>query len=328
MKKLNHFIIFLFFTSIAFSQEKNVKDEIKFDKQQFLKNISENACKCIDSISTFDKTKDSISLEIHSCIDKQVGAYQMGVKIADIKDLEADATDENGKKNVTISFELNKNSKEYKGYYYQIESYLMDNCNTIKKKINVNDKIGEKSFSNNEESLKYYNLGLDESKKENYEKAIEYFKKAIVFDSQFAFAYDNIGICYRKLNRYDEAIDAYEKSLKIDPNGLMPLQNIGIAYIYKKDYKKGVKAYERLAKVDPKNPEVYYGIGNIYALYLFDYEKALDNLCQAYNIYVDQKSPYRTDAEKLINVVYSEMKKQGKESVFKEILKKYHISME
>lgn len=320
----------IFFTSIAavsFSQETSDSEkEIKFDNKKFLKELSENACQCIDSISTDNKTADIISSEINSCIDKEVGAYQMGTKIASIGNLENAKEGEDGKKSVDITINVNPNSKEYKQFYYEIESYLMSNCKSIKSKIATNDVVGEKSFSNNSEAIKYYNLGIDESEKENYENAIEYYKKALVFDSNFAFAYDNIGICYRKLNRYDDAIKAYEKSLKIDPDGLTPLQNIAIAYIYKKEYKKAVKAYEKLAKLDSKNPEVYYGIGNIYAQYLFDYEKALENLCQAYNIYVDQKSPYRTDAETLINIVYQGLKKEGKEKVFNQILEKYNIS--
>ena len=47
-----------------------------------------------------------------------------------------------------------------------------------------------------------------------------------------------------------------------------------------------------------------------------------------YNLYVEQKSPYRSDAETLINRVNKEMKKQGKEAIFNEILKKNHISPE
>jgi hypothetical protein len=41
---------------------------------------------------------------------------------------------------------------------------------------------------------------------------------------------------------------------------------------------------------------------------------------------VEQKSPYRTDAEKMINAIYAEMKKQDKENKFNEILKANHIS--
>ena len=251
----------------------------------------------------------------------------MGVKLASIKDLEKEAKEgEDGKKNINISINVNTDSNEYKEYYYEIERYLINNCKAIRDKIAANDKPNEKSLAKNDESRKYYNSGLEEAKIEHYEKAIENFKKAVVFDPEFAFAYDNIGICYRKLNKYDEAIDAYEKSIKIDPNGITPLQNIAVAYQYKNEYKKAVKAYEKLAELDKSNPEVYYGIGQIYAQNLFDYEKALENLCEAYTLYVAQKSPYRTDAETLIQIVYKEMKKQGKEALFNEILKKHNIS--
>lgn len=317
MKKILIVILLFVFSLQNYAQEKTVN----FDKNKFLKEISENSCKCIDSIDIAVLKKDSVISKINSCIDNQVGAYQIGSKLANIKDL-----DNSENKDITISISFEKDSKEYKQSYYEIEQYLMENCKELKEKIASNNKSSERSYSDNHESIKFYNLGIDESKKENYEKAIEYFKKAVVFDSNFAFAYDNIGICSRKLNRFDDAIDAYEKSLKIDPNGVMPLQNIGVAYIYKKEYKKAVRCYEKLATLDKNNPEVYYGIGNIYTQYLFDYEKALDNLCQAYNLYVEQKSPYRADAEKLIQIVYSEMKKQGKEDKFKEILKEHHIS--
>lgn len=249
----------------------------------------------------------------------------MGLKIADIKNLEEKATEINGKKEINIEVNLNSNSKEYKEYYYEIERYLMVNCKSIKKKSATSDVFSEKSSSNNSEAIKYYNLGLDEDKKENYTKSLEYYKKAVLFDTKFAFAFDNIGLCYRRLNDYDKAIDAYEKSLEIDPNGDFPLQNIAVAYVYMKEYKKALKSYEKLAKKYPENPEVFYGIGNIYTQYLFEYEKGLENLCLAYNLYVAQKSPYRTDAETLIQMAYKELKKQGKEDVFNQILEKNHI---
>ena len=325
MKKKLLFLSMFIFSTCIYSQVDSTSQSVssKFDKNQFLKELSDNACKCIDSINTYNKIVDTVSSEINNCIDKQVGVYQMGLKLTSIGDLSEIDKD---KETINIIINSNPNSKEYKKYYYEIEKYLMTNCSPIKAKMAANDIVKESSRSNNNEAIKYYNLGIDESKKENYEKALEYYKKAVVFDPNFAFAYDNIGICSRKLNKIDDAIDAYEKSLKIDPNGTVPLQNIAIAYIFKKEYKKGVKAYEKLAKLDPNNPEVFYGIGNIYAQYLFEYEKALENLCQAYTIYIQQKSPYRTDAEKLINIVYSEMKKQGKEKTFNDILEKYNIN--
>jgi len=49
-------------------------------------------------------------------------------------------------------------------------------------------------------------------------------------------------------------------------------------------------------------------------------------MCKAYKLYVEQKSPYRTDAEKLIQMIYAEMKKNGKEEKFNEILKANNLN--
>jgi tetratricopeptide (TPR) repeat protein len=146
-------------------------------------------------------------------------------------------------------------------------------------------------------------------------------------DSVFAFAWDNIGICNRMLKNYDEAINAYNRSLELDPKGIVPLQNLAVDYKFKKEYYKAIFAYNRLAEIDKNNPEVYFGIGETYSLYLKEYEKGLENMCKAYSIYLEQKSPYSLDAEKIIGVIYTEMKKLGNEERFNEILEEYNITL-
>jgi tetratricopeptide (TPR) repeat protein len=229
--------------------------------------------------------------------------------------------DNNSKKEVNISIESDQNSEEYKEYYYELERFMMKNCNSLKEKIASDEKRSDKSFSKNKKAAEYYKKGIEASQKENDKKAVKYFEKAVEEDPEFAFAWDNLGVHYRKLNNFDRAIECYKKSLEIDPNGIMPLQNIAVVYIYKKEFENAIKAYEKLAEIDSKNPEIYYGIGNVYASNLNDFEKGLDNMCKAYNLYIEQKSPYRTDAEKIITRIYAEMKKQGKEDKFNQILK-------
>lgn len=149
----------------------------------------------------------------------------MGSKLMNIDELKEIADDEDGKKQINISINLDENSNEYKKYYYELERYMMANCNSLKTKIASNEKQSAKSFSKNKKALKFYSKGLDESTKENYDKAVEYFEKAVNEDPEFAFAWDNLGVNYRRLNNYDKAIESYKKSLEIDPYGLMPLQN-------------------------------------------------------------------------------------------------------
>lgn len=303
-----------------YSQDKNSKKN-EFDKDKFLIEVTENACKCIDSIETNELSKKEIAQEISGCINEQVGVYQLGVKIAEITEQKLkDST------NINLEIDFNPDSKNFKEYYYTIERSLAENCPEVKTKMATNDKTSEKSVSSNSLALDYYNKGLKATEKGDFNEAISYYKKAVTVDPEFAFAYDNMGICYRKINDYENAIKSYEKSLKIDPNGTMPLQNIAVTYTYMKKYKKAVNAYEKLGKIQQENPEVFYGIGLIYTNYLNDLEKGLDNMCIAYKLYYQQKSPYRTDAENIIQSIHNEYKKNGKMKEFEAILKKHNLS--
>lgn len=325
-----------------FAQAQNKKQNsgqlIGLDSKTFLRSSSEEACKCIDSINRINKSNADVSKEIGVCIDKQVVVYQMADKLfgsMDInkeieKALNGDTLKKKDKKPKATEIDINTNqdSKDYKKYYYELERFMMDSCASMKAAINSNEKQNENSVSYNAKARELYKMGQKDMENQDFQQSVIHFEAALKIDPLFAFAWDNLGISYRHLNNFDKAIEAYNSSLKVDPNGITPLQNIAVAYEYKKQYDKAIAAYEKLAKLDNDNPEVFYGIGRIYVVYLEEYENGLQNLCKAYNIYTDQKSPYRTDAESLISTVYGEMKKQGKEKRFNEILKENHISTE
>ncbi|MDD3321284.1 MAG: tetratricopeptide repeat protein [Paludibacter sp.] len=289
-----------------------------------MKELSDNACNCIDTIDSRNKSKSEFTKEVHKCIDDQAGAYQLGSQLMNIN--LSDNKESSKKDTINITINTNKNSSDYLTYYNKIESFLMENCEALKKKLGSNDIENPNSVSDNPKSIKEYSKGLKYFKKENYKTALKYFEKAVKIDSVFTFAWDNIGLCQRRLENFDAAITAYKKSIELDPLGIMPLQNIAIAYEYKKEYNNAIDAYNTLSQLDSFNPEVFYGLGRIQAFDLFEYEKGLDNICKAYNLYLKQKSPYKTDAIKLINMIYPEMKKLDKVDRFKEILKENDIN--
>lgn len=307
------------FCSVIFAQ--------KSDKEKIFKDLNKNACMCIDSISASNKEKTEIVKQIHDCIDKQTGALQMMTLLSSAEDKEKDAPEVNGKKQIKLEFNTNKNSQQYKESYNQLERSLMKDCASLKTLINIAETKHEE-FSNNDEALDFYSKAVEFSKNEDWNNAIENYKFALEKDSKFTYAWDNLGICYRRIGEYDKALDAYQKSVKINPKGKMPLQNIAVTYIFKKEYQKAIDAYLNLDKIYPGDPEVYYGIGQIYALHLKDNENGLDYVAKAYNIYNEQKSPYRTDAEKILSMIYKSMKDQNKLDKFKEILNKNNIQLE
>ncbi|WP_207534361.1 tetratricopeptide repeat protein [Desertivirga arenae] len=297
--------------------------EASAQKEQLLKELAENACRCIDSVKTGNLGKKEITKKINECIDKQVIAYQIGSQLSAVA---ANANNRKEKKQVNIVVSDNLQSNEYKKHYYEIERYLMDSCEAIKSKAATLDKGSTSSYLVNEEAMRYYYEGVDQLKTSKLSEAAASFEKAVSIDPSFAFAWDNLGISYRKLKKYDQALNAYQRSLKIDPKGSVPLQNIPVVYQYLGDYDKAIEAYKNLAQVDRENPEVFYGLGLIYTLNLKRYKDGLDNMCLAYNLYVAQRSPYRTDCEKVIQQIFNEMKRENNEALFYETLKQNNIS--
>ncbi len=311
MKKiLTLFVCFLYTYSNA--------QESKQDENVALKSFSNKSCDCIDSLSVYNKSNAEISTDISKCIEKHTESYLIISKTL--------AKQDASNKDVNVYINIDKNGNDYKQAYFDLERSLMKNCTSIKNKLASNEKQNEKSISKYPFALSLYDKGIDSLKENKFEKALQYFQEAVNIDPEFAFAWDNIGVCNRQLGNYEKAIEAYKKSLEIDPKGTLPLQNIAVTYIYLKDYLNAIKSFEKLAEFDQKNPEIYYGIGQICYQYLMDYEKSLDYMCKAYNLYVSQKSPYRTDAEKIIKFNYTELKRQGKESRFNEILKQNNIN--
>jgi tetratricopeptide (TPR) repeat protein len=299
-------------------QTKELLSQINVDTTKFLSNFSQKTCNCIDSISLTDKTKNEVTYEISECINKQVTAYQLS--------LELNRALKSGNKNNEIILDTDKESPLYRRYYFEIERWLMDSCNSLKNAVASHNKQSEYSISRNPKARKQYTDGVEAMENEDYKKAVRHFKDAVEADPKFAFAWDNLGICQRKLGNYEEALQAYKKSLAIDPFGTMPLQNIPVVYEYQKKYEEALEAYKHILIIHPDDPEAFYGSGRIYAYFLVDMEKALENMCKAYNLYIQVSSPYRVDAEKQINYIYGEMKKGGKEKQFFDVLKQNNIS--
>lgn len=312
----------------AFTQSKDSTNLDKKTSQELLSAIKSQmkdpitgyanaACNCIDSMSLVNKKQADIASEISTCIDKQVMMYQLLKQTMSI-------TLDTGN-NHTILLADDKNSAAYKKYYYELERYLMDSCESLQVAVNANNMHAENSVSKNPLAIDRYKQGEEEMEKGNYQAALNHFENAVTIDPKFAFCWDNMGICHRKLGNYEEAIAAYKQSLVYDPSGMTPLRNIAVVYEFQKKYSLAASSYKNLVKQYPDDPEGYFGLGRM--LFIQDeLEDGLDNMCKAYNLYVKMKSPFRTDAEKLMGGMFQEMKEKGKEKAFQKILKKNNIS--
>ena len=113
----------------------------------------------------------------------------------------------------------------------------------------------------------YFSLGqIYQKYKPDYDKAIEYYGKAVELNPNYAEAYFNLGNLYLKYKQdYDKAIECYGEARFFREAAAEVNYNLGYAYqIGKQDYDKAIKYYEKTIKYDPDYMDAYIGLGDIY----------------------------------------------------------------
>lgn len=98
-------------------------------------------------------------------------------------------------------------------------------------KIDVQRKIRELENKKDVTANTYIQKGIDVYKEKNYDKAIEYFKKAIEIDPNCALAYSHLGNMYSWKNEYEQAIAYNYKALEIDNDFARAYRSLGNSYL-------------------------------------------------------------------------------------------------
>ena len=92
---------------------------------------------------------------------------------------------------------------------------------------------------------KYYDLAFDLEEKGKYLEAIAYHNKALTKNPEFIPSLLNRGADKSMINDFNGAIDDYKKILEIDPQLTFALVNLGNNYDKLKKYEKAIKSYTK-----------------------------------------------------------------------------------
>lgn len=168
----------------------------------------------------------------------------------------------------------------------------------------------EKAIGNYEKALQIdslnkgvmHSLGRVYEELENYEKAIDYYKLALRLDSNYSLAYRSIGFTYYKIGENEDARRAYLKSLTIDSLNVTAMSNLGAVYEKLDSCGKARNLFYKVIKLNPN----HYGVMHKLA----DIENDLGNidscikLCYRVlgNLTTGLDGPYRTLGEVYINL--------------------------
>ena len=143
-------------------------------------------------------------------------------------------------------------------------------------------------------AVQFFRDGLSFLSKDDCEKALPYFEKAVESDSNYAEAWAQSGFCNEKLGRHAEALEASKKAVNLRPSAESYF-NIGLASFYLKQYKDAENGYRQSIKLDPYNAaDAQYALGLVYR----DWGKPDDEI-QAYKQAIRLRPDYTAAYERL-----------------------------
>ena len=103
-----------------------------------------------------------------------------------------------------------------------------------------------------------------DQKREEYERAIEHYTKAIELKSDLPEAYINRGNVYAKKSDFDSAIKDYNMGITLNPNYAESYYNRGLAYNGKSDFDRAIEDFDMAIKLEPDYVGAYSNRGCAY----------------------------------------------------------------
>ncbi len=133
--------------------------------------------------------------------------------------------------------------------------------NRLRAAINGNEK---KSTT---ESPEYFYLqGVAAENNKQFDKAFEYYKKAVSLNPRYAYAYFGLGGIYYEQGDYDKQLEMYRKAAEYAPKDFDILFYLATAFEDKGLYSDAIAAYQRVLQIKPDHKDSMYQLGILYMM--------------------------------------------------------------
>ena len=172
-------------------------------------------------------------------------------------------------------------------------------------KVNHQMTISESGMYGGTKSIKasdYFTQASRYGSEEKFDKAKEFYLKAIKEDSKYVEAYDNLGLVYRRTGELDKAIEYYKKSIELFPEGILAHQNLAAVYVINKDFDGAIAEYKQILKISPEDPEGYFGMANSLMM-SSQFDEALINAEKALELYKQSNSHHIGDGYYMMGLI-------------------------
>lgn len=139
-------------------------------------------------------------------------------------------------------------------------------------------------------SAAFYNRGNAYRHKDELDRAIQDYDRALELNPANAKALDNRGLAYTLKGDYAHAISDFDEALRFNPGNVTALANRAAAYTRSGDYLQAVSDYDQALGINPRNANALNSWGRAY-LHLGRFAAARHDFEEARKL--DPTDPYR-----------------------------------
>jgi tetratricopeptide (TPR) repeat protein len=141
--------------------------------------------------------------------------------------------------------------------------------NPIPPKVNTNiSRLPEQSIAPKtdqqipENNIHYYfNMAYELGESGLYEKAVTYYKKALVLKPNDTLILHNLAINLLHAGRRSESIARFRKALQYKPDDPKTLRHLGFAFAESGQYDNAITFYNKALKIDPNDAQTHKWMG-------------------------------------------------------------------
>jgi len=130
----------------------------------------------------------------------------------------------------------------------------------------------------------YNGLGLAYFNKNQYDRAIGSFARAIALHPSYGVAFNNIGNAFHRESLYDLAMEAQTRAIALEPGNPVFLYNRGLTRAARGEYDRAIEDYEAAVVLDPAYAEAYNNLGSVYHIKGL-YDKAIEAYTKALTLH-------------------------------------------
>ena len=113
------------------------------------------------------------------------------------------------------------------------------------------------------------------------ERALSDFNRALDLAPDTAATYSQRGLTYLRLKDVDHAIADYNKAIELSPRSAAFINDRGVAYMDLKDYKRAIVDFDKAIEIDPSYPLPFNNRARAHSLGAKDHARAIADLDRA-----------------------------------------------